>query len=86
MDLKPGSTVTYTVTVHREDGSFWAEVDELPGCFAAGDTEEELQESLVEAVGLYHSEAKGRVRVQVERTTSLDEVRREELALAVCTA
>jgi predicted RNase H-like HicB family nuclease len=41
------------VEVHREDGTFWAEVLELPGCFASGDTKEELEEALAEAVSLY---------------------------------
>ena len=30
------------VDVHREDGSYWAEVRELPGCFASGATVAEL--------------------------------------------
>lgn len=42
-----------TVAVHMEGGSYWAEVVELPGCFAAGDTFGELQESLQEAIELY---------------------------------
>jgi predicted RNase H-like HicB family nuclease len=41
------------VDVHREDGSYWAEVRELPGCFASGDTVTELVESVEEAVALY---------------------------------
>ncbi len=41
------------VDVHHEDGSYWAEVRELPGCFAAGDTVAELIESVEEAVELY---------------------------------
>ncbi len=43
------------VIVHRdaETGGFWAEVAQLPGCFAAGHTKEELRESLREAVRLY---------------------------------
>lgn len=42
-----------TVEVHREDGSYWSEVSELPGCFASGRTLSELTEALEEAVGLY---------------------------------
>jgi predicted RNase H-like HicB family nuclease len=42
-----------TVTVHEEQGSFWSEVAELPGCFASGGTLEELGEALAESVGLY---------------------------------
>jgi hypothetical protein len=41
------------VNVHQEDGSYWAEVQELPGCFASGDTVAELVESVEEAVALY---------------------------------
>src|SRR5438270_878200 len=41
------------VDVHHEDGSYWAEVRELPGCFAAGDTIAELIESVEEGVALY---------------------------------
>jgi predicted RNase H-like HicB family nuclease len=42
-----------TVRVHSEEGSLWATVDEFPGVFATGDTEDELREALVEAVSLY---------------------------------
>ncbi|MCL2395144.1 MAG: type II toxin-antitoxin system HicB family antitoxin [Acidimicrobiaceae bacterium] len=41
------------VDVHHEEGSYWAEVRELPGCFASGDTVAELIESIEEAVALY---------------------------------
>lgn len=41
------------VDVQSEDGSYWAEVRELPGCFASGDTPAELIESVEEAVALY---------------------------------
>lgn len=44
--------VTYTISVHYEDGTYWAEIVEMPGCFAAGDTVEELTEALTEALGL----------------------------------
>jgi predicted RNase H-like HicB family nuclease len=39
-------------TVHKEDGSYWAEVKELPGCFASGRTLDEVMEGLSEAVAL----------------------------------
>lgn len=42
-----------TATVHFENGSYWAEVLELPGCFASGHTLDELRESLEEGVRLY---------------------------------
>ncbi len=42
-----------TVVVTRESGSFWSEVDELPGCFASGRTLSELRDALAEAIGMY---------------------------------
>jgi predicted RNase H-like HicB family nuclease len=47
------------VDVHHEDGSYWAEVRELPGCFASGDTTVELIESVQEAVALYLAPPEG---------------------------
>ena len=42
-----------TVRVHFEEGAFWAEVLELPGCFASGETLDELTAALDEAIALY---------------------------------
>jgi predicted RNase H-like HicB family nuclease len=42
-----------TARIHHEDGSYWAQVVELPGCFATGDTFDELVESLREGIALY---------------------------------
>ncbi len=42
----------FHATVHEEDGSYWAEVQELPGCFASGRDLNELQEALIEAIGM----------------------------------
>lgn len=39
-------------TIHEEDGSYWAEVKEPPGCFASGRTLDEVMEGLSEAVAL----------------------------------
>jgi hypothetical protein len=50
------------VDIHHEDGSYWAEVRELPGCFASGDTAAELIESVEEAVALYSLPRKARRR------------------------
>jgi predicted RNase H-like HicB family nuclease len=39
--------------IHEEDdGTFWAEVKELPGCFASGHTLDELREALGEAIAM----------------------------------
>jgi len=42
-----------TARIHIEDGSYWADVPELPGCFASGETLDELFTSLQEGVALY---------------------------------
>ena len=39
--------------VRQEDGGYWAEVAELPGCFASGRTLDELTEALEESIRLY---------------------------------
>ena len=43
----------FVAQIHHEDGSYWAEIAELPGCFASGDTLDELAEALQEAIVLY---------------------------------
>lgn len=44
----------FIVRVHHEDdGSLWAEVLDLPGCFASGGTLDELWEGLEESISLY---------------------------------
>jgi predicted RNase H-like HicB family nuclease len=40
------------VQIRREDGAFWATVDEYPGVFATGDDLEELRASLEEGICL----------------------------------
>ena len=59
--------IEYIVKVHEEDGSYWAEVLDLPGCFASGRTLDELREALGEAlgeaIGLYLSDQTGRDEV-----------------------
>jgi predicted RNase H-like HicB family nuclease len=41
------------VDVEREDGVYWAQVHEWPGCFATGDTLTELLAALEEAIAMY---------------------------------
>jgi predicted RNase H-like HicB family nuclease len=41
-----------TARIHLENGSYWADVVELPGCFASGDTLDDLVGSLKEGVAL----------------------------------
>ena len=41
----------WTVVVHEAaEGGYWAEVEELPGCFASGDTRDELEADLQGAI------------------------------------
>jgi predicted RNase H-like HicB family nuclease len=58
---------TYVVRIHDEgEGqSLWAEVDELPGCFASGRDMDELREALAEAISLYLSDSSRTVHVEV---------------------
>jgi predicted RNase H-like HicB family nuclease len=68
--------VDLTVEVREEGSLFWAHVVELPGCFASGQTLDELHEALGEAIGLYLRDRPaslgdvalrvGEVQVQVE--------------------
>jgi predicted RNase H-like HicB family nuclease len=44
----------FTALIHNdEDGGFWAEVEELPGCITQGASEEELEANLHEAIELF---------------------------------
>jgi predicted RNase H-like HicB family nuclease len=48
------ASVTFNVLIHEEDnGSYWAEVEELRGCFASGSSIEELQEATFEAIQMW---------------------------------
>lgn len=74
MDMR-SQRVDYRVLVHHEDGSFWAEVLDLPGCFVSGDSLEEIWDALPEAIGFYLSEDDSTVEVRVEaRSTSTESV------------
>lgn len=42
---------------HEDDGTLWASVDALPGCFASGSTLKELFDALSEAVEMYENGA-----------------------------
>jgi len=53
------------VHVHQEDdGSLWAEVLDLPGCFASGENLDELREALEEAISLYLTDDPGRGKLR----------------------
>ena len=45
------TTLTFTVLVHEaEEGGYWAEVPELPGCVSQGETLDELEANIKEAI------------------------------------
>lgn len=58
--------VEFHAIIHEEDGSYWAEVKELPGCFASGATLDELKDALVEAIGMVLEDSKGTPTAHVE--------------------
>lgn len=66
---------TVTIAIHEEDGALWAEVLELPGCFATGSTPQELQLALEEAVSLYLSADSEPVTAELTATGELTPVR-----------
>lgn len=43
----------YNAIVYEEEGSYWAEVPALPGCFSSGDTMEELRTNISEAIRMH---------------------------------
>lgn len=43
--------MNFTVQIHNdEEGGFWAEVEEIPGCITQGETIEELEANLQEVI------------------------------------
>jgi len=66
------SPMELTARIHFDEGSYWADVPELPGCFASGQTLGELFESLKEGVALCLSdvdEPSGPLRVATATLT-----------------
>ena len=45
----------YTIIIHKDEqeGGFWGECPELPGCYSQGESVEELMKNIREAVELY---------------------------------
>lgn len=68
---------SYTVLVHNEGPGqrLWAEVEELPGCFASGWDMGGLREALAEAISLYLSEPGHEVRVELDDEPGVTEYR-----------
>ena len=66
----------FRVFVHDENDAYWAEVEELPGCFASGRTLDELREAVVEAITLYLADGESGISTPPASTRGrLDEMR-----------
>ena len=48
----------YTIIIHKDgqEGGFWGECPELPGCYSQGESIEELMKNMREAAELYLEE------------------------------
>lgn len=46
-------TFIYPAIFHLEEGAYWVEFPDLPGCFSAGDTPEDAMTNAQEALALY---------------------------------
>ena len=65
-----------TVQVNSEDNStYWAQVRELPGCFASGASLDELLEALSESVSLYLADETREGETPAERPLTLGEMK-----------
>jgi predicted RNase H-like HicB family nuclease len=69
------ATREFRALVHEEDGAYWAEVANLPGCFASGRDLEELREAVVEAITLYLEGEEPPGVPPGSATTHVDEIR-----------
>lgn len=65
----------FRVFVHEEDGTYWADVEGLPGCFASGRDLDELREAVEEAISLYLSEGPPSTTPRAAATAYVDEMR-----------
>ncbi|MPZ16419.1 MAG: type II toxin-antitoxin system HicB family antitoxin [Luteitalea sp.] len=67
----------------HESGGYWAEVVDLPGCFASGDTLDELERDVRDAIETYIA-AQEKLGKPVPKGRKIDVpgVRRWEIAVA----
>ena len=73
---------TYTVLVHEEEeGGYWAEVEELPGCFASGETLDELEQDVKAAIEQHLAALKETGQPIPVGQISTDGVRRWEIPI-----
>ena len=79
---------TYTVVVHAaepDETGFWAEVEELPGCFASGEMLDELESDVRDAIETYllALAARGEAIPQGSGSVGDEGVRRWEIPVEV---
>jgi len=78
---------TLTAVAHEaepDESGFWAEVEELPGCFASGDTLDELEADVRDAIETYIAALEEQGQPVPEGRKAVDEgIRRWEIAVAV---
>ena len=48
--------IYYPAVFHEEEGAYWVEFPDLPGCFTQGESEQETLDMAKEALGLYLDE------------------------------
>lgn len=58
-----------------ETGALWAQVVQLPGCFASGHNRKELMESLQEAIELYLEDADASSILSSDRVEGIERYR-----------
>ncbi len=64
--------MSYTIIIHRDEqeGGFWCEYPQLPGCYTQGETVDELMQNMKDAVALYLEEPEG-VQFPIEEIREL---------------
>jgi predicted RNase H-like HicB family nuclease len=68
--------MTFTVLVHEaEEGGYWAEVPELPGCVSQGETLDELERNIDEAIQAV-------IAVRIEDGETFPAVRKWEISVS----
>lgn len=65
-------SLEYRVIVHEENGGFWAEVAEIPGCFASGDTMDELRDALEEAMSMCLTVGTSKIDVKIHEMAEVE--------------
>lgn len=69
--------MTYTVLIYEaepEEGGYWATVAELPGCTTSGETIEEVEENVIDAIETYLEALKAFGKPMPQPTTKKLEV------------